>query len=69
MMNLYFQLHEHAHKGMLAALGLGGTGSALKFTDIPEPFMHYMQFTMFVLASIVSIISICGWVKKTFFKK
>ena len=69
MTHLFSQLNEHAYKGLLATLGFGATGKSLVLLDFPPNLLMGAQFTMYILASIVSVITIYGFIKKTFFKK
>lgn len=55
--------------GLVGTATLGATGSALPLTNIDPAILGYAQFGMYVLACIVSLITIVGWIKKTFFKK
>ncbi len=70
MTHLIQQLQLHSYKGLIGTAGLGITGKVMPLiVDLPPSLLHYAQFVMFTLASVVSVITIIGWVKNTWFKK
>ncbi len=67
--NLPTEVGQHTYKGWLATIILGSIGKLMIFVDMPVEIVHYSQFVMYTLASVVSLITIIGWIRKISRKK
>lgn len=65
---IQLEITEHTYKGWLATIFLGVIAKLMIFLDVPPYVLHWTQWIMYLLAILVSSITLFGWFKKTFFK-